>query len=63
MGGKEFSIHFGWADYFIFAMTLAMSLVIGVYHAWRGAASSTTKYLFGGSSMGILPIAMSFTAR
>jgi len=59
----EPSLYFGWADYLIFTLTLVLSLLIGVYHAWRGAASSTSEYLLGGKSMGIFPIAMSFAAR
>ncbi len=59
----EASLHFGWADYLIFTLTLVISLVIGVYYARKGAASSTSEYLFGGKSMGIFPIAMSFAAR
>jgi len=57
------SLYFGWVDYLIFTLTLVLSLLIGVYHAWRGAASSTSEYLLGGKSMGIFPIAMSFAAR
>jgi len=59
----EATLHFGWADYLIFTLTLVLSLLIGVYFAWRGAASSTSEYLLGGKSMGIFPIAMSFAAR
>ncbi|XP_046643614.1 sodium-coupled monocarboxylate transporter 1-like [Daphnia pulicaria] len=52
---------FGWADYLLFTSTLLMSLLIGVYHAWRGS-NSTSEYLMGGKSMGIFPIAMSLAA-
>jgi len=57
------SRHFGWVDYLIFAATLALSLFIGIYHAWKGSASSTADYLLGGKTMGIFPIAMSLAAR
>jgi len=57
------SNHFGWIDYLIFALTLVLSLFIGIHHAWKGAANSTNDYLFGGKSMEIFPIAMSFAAR
>lgn len=53
---------FGWVDYFVFSVTLLVSLLIGVYHAWRGA-NSTSEYLLGGKSMGVFPIAMSLAAR
>lgn len=53
---------FGWVDYFLFALTLLVSLLIGVYHAWRGG-NSTSEYLLAGKSMGVFPIAMSLAAR
>ena len=53
---------FGWVDYFLFALTLFVSLLIGVYHAWRGN-NSTSEYLMGGKTMGVFPIAMSLAAR
>lgn len=57
------SLYFGWVDYLIFALTLTISLVIGIYYAWKGVGNSTTDYLLGGKTMGIFPIAMSFAAR
>lgn len=57
------SLRFGWVDYLIFSLTLALSLLIGIYHAWKGAANSTDEYLLGGKTMGIFPIAMSLAAR
>jgi len=57
------TLHFGWVDYLIFTITLGLSLLVGIYHAWKGAANSTAKYLLGGKSMGIFPIAMSFASR
>lgn len=65
MDDSELSRHqllFGWVDYLLFASTLLLSLMIGVYHAWRGG-NSTSEYLMGGKSMGIFPIAMSLAAR
>lgn len=59
----ESALHFGWVDYLIFTLTLTMSLMIGIYHAWKGSANSTMEYLLGGKTMGIFPIAMSFAAR
>ncbi len=54
---------FGWPDYLVFSLTLAISLVVGVYHAWKGAGSSTSNYLLGGKAMAVFPIAMSLAAR
>ena len=55
-------LFFGWADYLIFSLTLFVSLLIGIYYAWRGN-NSTSEYLLGGKTMGIFPIAMSLAAR
>jgi len=60
---EESSIHFAWGDYLIFSLTLIASLLIGIYHAYKGAGSSTTNYLLGGKMMAIFPIAMSLSSR
>ncbi len=54
---------FTWVDYFLFAMTLFVSSLVGIYHAWRGASGSTSDYLMGGRKMPIFPVAMSLAAR
>lgn len=54
---------FTWADYLLFALTLLVSSLVGVYHAWRGASASTSEYLMGGKKMPIFPVAMSLAAR
>lgn len=54
---------FGWVDYLLFALSLLVTVLIGVYHAWRGAGNSTSQYLLGGKAMGMFPIAMSLAAR
>lgn len=59
---ESHQLFFGWVDYLLFALTLLVSLLIGVYHAWR-SNNSTSEYLMGGKSMGIFPIAMSLAAR
>ena len=56
-------LRFDWPDYLIFALTLVSSLLIGIYHAWKGAGKSTTNYLLGGKTMSIFPIAMSMASR
>ncbi|XP_046460580.1 sodium-coupled monocarboxylate transporter 1-like isoform X1 [Daphnia pulex] len=53
---------FTWVDYFLFALTLVVSSLVGIYHAWRGASGSTSDYLMGGRKMPILPVAMSLAA-
>ena len=57
------SLFFGWVDYLIFALSMAISSSVGIYHAWKGAGSSTSNYLLGGKSMAVFPIAMSLAAR
>ncbi len=54
---------FGWVDYLFFALTLLISSLVGVYHAWRGASNSTSDYLMGGKKMPMFPVAMSLAAR
>ncbi|XP_046643004.1 sodium-coupled monocarboxylate transporter 1-like isoform X1 [Daphnia pulicaria] len=53
---------FTWVDYFLFALTLVVSSLVGIYHAWRGASGSTSDYLMGGRKMPIFPVAMSLAA-
>ena len=60
--GPGHQLLFGWVDYLIFGLTLLASLLIGVYHAWRGS-NSTSEYLLGGKMMGVFPVAMSLAAR
>lgn len=55
--------HFGWVDYLLFGLSLLITVLIGIYHAWRGAGNSTAQYLLGGKAMGMFPIAMSLAAR
>jgi hypothetical protein len=54
---------FTWVDYLLFALTLLVSSLVGVYHAWRGASGSTSDYLTGGRKMPIFPVALSLAAR
>ena len=54
---------FIWVDYLLFALTLFISSLVGVYHAWRGASNSTSDYLMGEKKMPIFPVAMSLAAR
>ncbi len=53
---------FGWEEYFIFAMMLAVSAGIGIFFYWRGQHNNA-QFLLGGKSMGTLPMTMSLIAR
>ncbi|XP_045025652.1 sodium-coupled monocarboxylate transporter 1 isoform X2 [Daphnia magna] len=53
---------FTWVDYLLFALTLLVSSLVGIYHAWRGSSGSTSDYLMGGKKMPILPVALSLAA-
>ncbi|XP_062616703.1 sodium-dependent multivitamin transporter-like [Saccostrea cucullata] len=47
-------------DYVIFAICLAISLGIGVYHAFfAGGQNTTEKYYYGNRNMGAIPVALS----
>ncbi|ELU11743.1 hypothetical protein CAPTEDRAFT_112700 [Capitella teleta] len=48
------------ADYVVFALTLAISLGIGLYHAFTGDRQRTTKdFLMGNRQLRTLPVALS----
>ena len=48
------------ADYVIFAVVLAISIAIGLYHAFSGGKQRTTKeYLMGNRELKTLPVALS----
>ena len=54
---------FHWADYLIFSLSLAISLVIGIFFAFTGDRQrSTQEFLLAGRSAGIIPVAMSALA-
>lgn len=58
------SLLFGWVDYALFFIMLALSSVIGAYFGFFGKKQdNTTEYLMGGKRMKTLPIAMSLVAR
>lgn len=51
---------FQWYDYVIFALTLVVSLGIGLYFALAGSGQKTTKqYLMGNRNLGVVPVALS----
>ena len=49
---------FGWEEYSVLAVTLAVSALIGVLFAWRGQRN-TSEYLLANKQMGIFPTTMS----
>lgn len=58
---------FGWPDYGIFVLMLAICAVIGVYFGFIEKKSKQvadeTDYLVGGRNMKVFPVAMSLIAR
>lgn len=54
---------FHWADYLIFAMSLALSAIIGFYFGFVEKKQKTTKdFLVGGKQMKPFPVALSLLA-
>ncbi|KAL3847667.1 hypothetical protein ACJMK2_018567 [Sinanodonta woodiana] len=61
MTNPTHSFHF--VDYIIFAITLVVSLGIGIYYAISGGKQRTTsEYLVGNRRMAVLPVAISLMA-
>ncbi|XP_037080771.1 sodium-coupled monocarboxylate transporter 1-like, partial [Pollicipes pollicipes] len=52
---------FGLVDYCVFGSVLVFSLLIGVYHAFRGKQTNA-EMLLGGRNMAIVPVAISIMA-
>ena len=52
---------FGWEEYVIFALMLAVSAGIGVFYWWKGQKNNA-EFLLGGKSMGVFPMTMSLVA-
>nr|CAD7453987.1 unnamed protein product [Timema tahoe] len=57
--------YFGWLDYSVFGVMLALSALIGLYFAFfaKKKQNTTSEYLMGGKTMGVFPISMSLIAR
>ncbi|XP_014207706.1 sodium-coupled monocarboxylate transporter 2-like [Copidosoma floridanum] len=53
---------FSWIDYLLFSSLLGTSLLIGIYFGFFSKQDSVSEYLFGGKSMGYLPVATSILA-
>ncbi|XP_041377148.1 sodium-coupled monocarboxylate transporter 1-like [Gigantopelta aegis] len=59
----EMSDRFGWPDYLVLALVLAVSVLIGIYHGFRGGGQQTTdEYLLAGRHMRLLPVGFSVLA-
>lgn len=54
---------FGWSDCCLFASSLGASLLIGFYFGFYSKQNSVNEYLFGGKTMGYIPVATSVLAR
>lgn len=49
-------------DYSLFGSLIALSLIIGLYFGFFSKQNSTNEYLFGGKTMGYVPVATSMLA-
>ena len=58
---EELRDKFGWEEYLVFALMLAVSAGIGVFYWWKGQKDNA-EFLLGGKSMGVLPMTMSLVA-
>nr|XP_022901390.1 sodium-coupled monocarboxylate transporter 2-like [Onthophagus taurus] len=56
-------IKFTWYDYSFFLLMLLASAIIGVYYGFYKKQQTAEDYLFGGKSLGIIPMALSLTAN
>ncbi|XP_076041757.1 sodium-coupled monocarboxylate transporter 2-like isoform X2 [Oratosquilla oratoria] len=60
---SELALKFGWADYLVFALMLAVSAAIGVFYGFFSKSKQdTAEFLMAGKSMGTFPVAMSLIA-
>ena len=49
-------------DFSLFGSSIALSLIIGLYFGFFSKQNSTKEYLFGGKTMGYIPVATSMLA-
>ena len=59
---EELIAKFGWEEYFVFALMLAISAGIGVFF-WVKGQKNNAEFLLGGKSMGTIPMTLSLVAR
>lgn len=54
---------FHWADYLVFALTLVISAVIGIYYAYKDKKrQNSAEFLLGGRKMSTFPVTLSLMA-
>jgi len=57
------NVLFHWVDYLVFAISLFLSAMIGVYYGFCGKKQKTTsEFLMGGRNLKVFPVAMSLQA-
>lgn len=54
---------FGWVDYVVFVLMLAVSACVGVYWGFMKKQTTQQDYLLGGRNMKVVPVSMSLVAR
>ncbi len=55
--------HFGVVDYIVLCTMIVFSVVIGIYHAFRGGKQKTTKeFLLANRDMNPVPVGLSIAA-
>lgn len=60
---REFQeLTLGIIDYFLFGSLISLSLIIGLYFGIFKKQNTTKEYLFGGKTMGYIPVAISMLA-
>ena len=63
MSSNEEDLEFHWADYVVFAGSLALSLGIGFFFAFKDRKKADTKeYLLGGNGLNPIAVGMSIAA-
>ena len=53
---------FGWEEYLVLASVLLISVLIGLYWAWKGQRT-TSEYLTASRQMTLFPMTMSLACR
>ncbi|XP_077301640.1 sodium-coupled monocarboxylate transporter 1-like [Arctopsyche grandis] len=53
---------FGWVDYIVFVLMLALSAFVGIYWGFFKKQTSQQDYLMGGRNMKVFPVSMSLVA-
>ncbi len=59
---EELSEKFGWEEYLMFSLLLALSAGVGIFFWWKGQKDNSD-FLVGGKHMGLIPITISLIVR